>query len=99
VNKELRADEELIKFRNTIKGISSDKKYDENLDIVRKTYNFTSLEETEQMLVSKGIDIERLFYGQLELAYSRSKKLAIALENYWKDHYLNKNSERLIDAF
>lgn len=99
VNKELPADEELIIFRNTIKGISSDKKYDENLDIVRKTYNFTSLEETEKMLVSRGIDIERLFYGQLELAYSRSKKLAIALENYWKDHYLNKDSERLIDAF
>jgi len=72
----------LIKAENPT--LSPEKSYQDNVNILKLKYNFSSVEETENHFQNeKKIDLNELFYGNLHDLQNSSMTLAEAARDYW----------------
>ncbi len=79
-----------ILLRAQNEGLNPDKEYHENLEVLRRNYNKSTLEETEEHFqVKEGIDLQELFYGDLYNLQNNSLILAEEARDYWFDHKLS----------
>lgn len=73
-----------ILLRANNPALSFDKKYEENLEVLRKNYNKNSKEETEQHFTqTEDIDLNELFYGDLHNLQNNSLILAEKAQDHW----------------
>jgi hypothetical protein len=78
-----------IYFRESSPDISNKKSYEENLEILRASYHHSSREEVEKFFSERKIDLNELFYGELNALKNSSTILAEKLRDEWFDNYLN----------
>ncbi|MEL7148208.1 MAG: virulence factor SrfC family protein [Bacteroidota bacterium] len=80
------------------KGISKEKTYEENLEIVRKAYSFASTEDTERHFEEMKIDLHRLFFQRSGGLDNKSDILANAARAFWFDNKLvPENFQHFLD--
>lgn len=77
-----------IYFREYSKELSKHKKYEENISVLQKDYDFADAEKVETFFAEKGIDLHELFYGDLNNLQNFSFTLAEELKKFWFDNYL-----------
>ena len=80
--------EKYIALRGRNLELSPTKSFEENLDILVRTYKADSRESLQKSLKEDGVDLNELFYGENKRIKSNSEVLAESLENYWIDKYL-----------
>lgn len=71
----------LIKAENP--ELNPEKTYEQNIEILRKKYNFNSKEETEKYFEEKEIDLKELFYGNSHNLQNNSMILSEAAKDFW----------------
>ena len=84
-----------ILIRKTVTGLSENKEYEENMvELIRYT-GLPNAVEVEEYYAKKGVDLNELFYGDMNRLKSASEILAENLKKKWFEEYLNK--ERFAD--
>lgn len=79
-----------VLIRNSNLDLSITKSYDENIQVLMKTYTLGSKEEVETHFAEEGISLQELFYGEANQLKKNSLVLAEALRDFWFLEYLQK---------
>ena len=79
-------------------GISKDKTYEENLEILRKSYSFATAADTERHFEEMNIDLHRFFYQRSGGLDNKSDILANEARAFWFDNKLKpENFQYFLD--
>ena len=89
---EMRNFNEYVLIRKRCEGLSSEKEFEENLEIVMAAYNFRNKEDAIRVFTEeKGINLDYLFYGDDSISIkNNSEILAESIKDYWFENYLVK---------
>lgn len=80
-----------VLIRNSNPDLRITKSYDENVEILMKTYpQFRTKEDLEDAFSAQNIDLRELFYGEAMKLKNNSLALAETLRDHWFEHYLVK---------
>jgi hypothetical protein len=80
-----------IYFRESSPELSNKKSYQENLEVLKNTYHLRDLAEVESYFKEKEVDLNELFYGELNALKNNSLTLAEGLRSFWFDTYLQSD--------
>lgn len=79
-----------IYFRLSSPGLSNLKTYEENVEVLRKDYHLNDAEEVERFFADKQVDLQELFFGELNSLKNNSLSLAAELRDSWFINYLRR---------
>jgi hypothetical protein len=86
--------------RMNVPALNPDDDFDTNLERMRKAYSIQTLKECQDFLENEeGLDLNELFYGNMERVKNFSQVLAEALETYWFEEYMLENRQNLAEIF
>jgi hypothetical protein len=81
-----------ILFRANSPRLSTDKSFEENLQVLAEDYRRASLEDAKAFFTeNEGLDLEELFYGNLHDLQNNSQILADEARNHWITRKLDTN--------
>lgn len=81
---------EYVLFKESSPDLNTENSFEENLEVLRKTYNHPDTDFTRAYFEDKlQIDLEDLFYGELNNLKNKSIALAEEARDYWYDENLD----------
>jgi hypothetical protein len=83
-----------IAFRINVPELSPQNSFEENVQILCRQYNM-DVNRCEDYFNEEGIDLNELFYGNIERVKNFSQVLADKLEIYWFDEHLQSKIQNL----
>lgn len=81
---------EYIQIRSTCSNLSENNDREKNKGILSETYSIAE-DEVEEHFKKLGVDLDKLFYGELDRLKNASLILAMALKKHWFNTYLNES--------
>jgi hypothetical protein len=78
-----------IHFRESSPKLSNKNNYEENLDVLKIDYHLNDHQEVESKFKEMDIDLNELFYGELNALKNNSLALAEGLRDFWFDNKLD----------
>jgi hypothetical protein len=86
--------------RIKVPELSPNDDFETNLERLRVKYEMQTLKECQDFFEKEeGLDLNELFYGNVERVKNFSQVLAEALETYWFDEYMLENRKNLVKIF
>ncbi|MFM9947415.1 MAG: virulence factor SrfC family protein [Saprospiraceae bacterium] len=88
-----------VLIRNSNPELGIKKSFDENVSVLMKTYYLENKEGVEQYFLEKGINLNELFYGEVNSLKNNSLILAEGLRDFWFSNYLHRERFEYILQF
>lgn len=89
---------EIIIIRQANKDLNNFSTYEEKCQVLIKTYQFESIEALEEDFAEEGLDLNEIFFGEVNQIKNNSTTLAEALRDDWFDRYLvQERFQQIID--
>lgn len=83
-------------IRIQVPNLDPNLSFQENLENLRKHYEKSSIEECQHFFENEmGVDLNELFYGNNERVKSFYQVLALELEKFWFEEFLQRNKQNL----
>lgn len=83
---------EYVFYRESSPALSNHNSYEENIEVLRQTYHRHDAADVVSFFTEKGIDLQELFYGQLNRLKNNSVALAEELGERWFSQCLNQDN-------
>ena len=86
-------------IRMSVKNLNPKYDFETNLELLCMHYGRESKEECKVYFESEGIDLNELFYGQIERVKNFAQIFSEELEHFWFENYMIENKETLTKIF